>query len=97
MSRSIYLNFFTSKFIFFFLEAVTEKVQPTSIPFKQMQNVGYFVEACKKLNIPVTFLPDDLVYNKNMRDVYTTLEHLQQMAQEQGLLKEEEQQPKKKK
>lgn len=45
-----------------------------------MQNVGFFVEACKEMGVPVIFLPDDLVYTKNMNNVFVTLEHLEKMV-----------------
>lgn len=44
-------------------------IKPATNPYKQMQNVTYFLEACSKYGVKTIFLPDDLVQGTGMESV----------------------------
>ena len=55
-------------------------------PFKQMENIGAYLDACRKYGVPAqdTFLTVDLFEGKNMNAVVRNLHSLGRVAQQQG-------------
>jgi len=62
---------------------ICKKPSTMSMPFKQMENIGFYLEACQKLGVPApaTFQTVDLFENKNMMQVLTNIHALGAIAQ----------------
>ena len=62
------------------------KIASSSMPFKQMENIGAYLDACRKYGVPAqdTFLTVDLFEGKNMNAVVRNLHSLGRVAQQQG-------------
>ena len=62
------------------------RVSETDKPFKQMENIGGYLDACRKYGVPAqdNFLTVDLFEGKNMNAVVRNLHSLGRVAQQQG-------------
>ena len=62
------------------------KVSELQKPFKQMENIGAYLEACRAYGVPAqdTFLTVDLFEGKNMGAVVRNLHSLGRVAQAKG-------------
>jgi hypothetical protein len=62
------------------------RVSEADKPFKQMENIGGYLDACRKYGVPAqdNFLTVDLFEGKNMNAVVRNLHSLGRVAQQQG-------------
>jgi hypothetical protein len=65
---------------------VSKKASTMSAPFKQMENIGNYLEACDKMGVPKhsTFQTVALYENKDMMQVITNIHALGAVAQKLG-------------
>ena len=62
------------------------RVSEADKPFKQMENIGGYLDACRKYGVPAqdNFLTVDLFEGKNMLAVVCNLHSLGRVAQQRG-------------
>ena len=65
---------------------VIKKIASSSMPFKQMENIAHYIEACNKLGVPAQdlFQTVDLFEGKDMRAVVRNLHSVGRVAQTLG-------------